>query len=134
MLIEGEMFTFGCQLTPPYCPYRVISKDGFMHDPVPITLSVPTIMHDFAITQNFAIFMDLPLKFRPKNLVTGEPILAFDATKKARFGVLPRYSTNEHDMRWFDFLTALYFTTIILNIYWKEIWTTTNPYKRCFQA
>ncbi|KAI3845674.1 hypothetical protein MKX03_006654 [Papaver bracteatum] len=98
----GEMFTFGCQLTPPYCTYRVISKDGFMHDPVPITLAEPTIMHDFAITKNFAIFMDLPLKFRPKNLMTGEQILAFDATKNARFGVLPRYSKDEHDMRWFE--------------------------------
>ncbi|KAI3850886.1 hypothetical protein MKX03_035941 [Papaver bracteatum] len=98
----GEMFTFGCQLTPPYCTYRVISKDGFMHDPVPITLTEPTMMHDFAITENFAIFMDLPLKFRPKNLVTREQFLAFDATKKARFGILPRYSTDEHNMRWFE--------------------------------
>ncbi|KAI3943734.1 hypothetical protein MKW98_004239 [Papaver atlanticum] len=49
-----------------YYTYRVISKDGFMHDPVPITLLEPTMMHDFAITENFTIFMDLPLKFRPK--------------------------------------------------------------------
>ncbi|KAI3862333.1 hypothetical protein MKW92_039835, partial [Papaver armeniacum] len=98
----GEMFTFGCQLTPPYCTYRVIFKDGFMHDPVPITLAEPTIMHDFAITEKFAIFMDLTLKFQPKNLLTGEQLLAFDATKKARFGILPRYSTNEHNMRWFE--------------------------------
>ncbi|KAI3845682.1 hypothetical protein MKX03_006662 [Papaver bracteatum] len=98
----GEMFTFGYELTPPYCTYRVISKDGFMHDPVPITLSEPTMMHDFAITENFAIFMDLPLNFRPTNLVTQEQILAFDATKKARFGVLPRYSKDEIHMKWFE--------------------------------
>jgi carotenoid cleavage dioxygenase len=46
--------------------YRVISKDGVMHDPVPITISEPIMMHDFAITENYAIFMDLPLYFRPK--------------------------------------------------------------------
>ncbi|KAI3934974.1 hypothetical protein MKW98_009893 [Papaver atlanticum] len=98
----GEMFTFGYALTPPYCTYRVISKDGYMLNPVPITLSEPTMMHDFAITENFTIFMDLPLNFRPTNLVTREKILAFDAIKKARFGVLPRYSTSEIHMRWFE--------------------------------
>lgn len=62
----GEMFTFGYSHTPPYITYRVISKDGHMHDPVPITISDPIMMHDFAITENYAIFMDLPLYFRPK--------------------------------------------------------------------
>lgn len=62
----GEMFTFGYSHTPPYITYRVISKDGFMNDPVPITLADPIMMHDFAITENYAIIMDLPLYFRPK--------------------------------------------------------------------
>jgi carotenoid cleavage dioxygenase-like enzyme len=64
----GEMFTFGYSQTPPYITYRVISKDGYMHDPVPITISYPIMMHDFAITENNAIFMDLPVYFRPKVL------------------------------------------------------------------
>ena len=60
------MFTFGCSREPPYVTYRVISKDGVMHDPVPITISDPIMMHDFAITENYAVFMDLPLYFQPK--------------------------------------------------------------------
>ncbi|KAI3934980.1 hypothetical protein MKW98_009899 [Papaver atlanticum] len=95
----GEMFTFGCHFTPPYCTYRVISKDGFMHDPMPITLSGPTLMHDFAITKNF-------------NFVTGEPVLAFDATKKALFGILPRYSTDEHNIRWFELPSCFIFHNV----------------------
>ena len=64
--LTGEMFTFGYSQTPPYLTYRVISEDGFMHDPVPITISEPIMMHDFAITETYAIFMDLPMHFRPK--------------------------------------------------------------------
>lgn len=62
----GEMFTFGYAQTPPYITYRVISNDGVMHEPVHITVSEPIMMHDFAITENYAIFMDLPLHFKPK--------------------------------------------------------------------
>nr|POE92690.1 carotenoid 9,10(9',10')-cleavage dioxygenase 1 [Quercus suber] len=99
----GEMFTFGYSHTPPYITYRVISKDGFMHDPVPITISEPIMMHDFAITENYAIFMDLPLYFRPKEMVKGNKLIfTFDATKKARFGVLPRYAKDELQIRWFE--------------------------------
>ncbi|KAH9710190.1 Carotenoid 9,10(9',10')-cleavage dioxygenase 1 [Citrus sinensis] len=99
----GEMFTFGYAHTPPYITYRVISKDGFMHDPVPITVSDPIMMHDFAITENYAIFMDLPLYFRPKEMVKeNKLIFTFDDTKKARFGILPRYAKNEAQMKWYE--------------------------------
>ncbi|KAK4842159.1 hypothetical protein QYF36_016716 [Acer negundo] len=99
----GEMFTFGYAHEPPYITFRVISKDGFMHDPVPITVPNPIMMHDFAITENYAIFMDLPLYFRPKEMVKeNKLIFTFDATKKARFGVLPRYAKNEAQIRWFE--------------------------------
>ncbi|XP_052193271.1 carotenoid 9,10(9',10')-cleavage dioxygenase 1-like isoform X2 [Diospyros lotus] len=99
----GEMFTFGYSATPPYITYRVISKDGFMHDPVPITVPEPIMMHDFAITENYAIFMDLPLYFRPKEMVKENTLIfTFDATKKACFGVLPRYAKDELLIKWFE--------------------------------
>lgn len=71
-----EMFTFGYGQTPPYVTYRVVTKDGVMLDPVPITIPEPVMMHDFAITENYAIFMDLPLHFRPKVLRELEGLLA----------------------------------------------------------
>ncbi|KAF7138094.1 hypothetical protein RHSIM_Rhsim07G0189000 [Rhododendron simsii] len=99
----GEMFTFGYSHTPPYITYRVISKDGFMQDPVPITIPEPIMMHDFAITENYAIIMDLPLYFRPKEMVKDKKLIfTFDSTKKARFGVLPRYAKDELLIKWFD--------------------------------
>nr|QPZ56427.1 carotenoid 9,10(9',10')-cleavage dioxygenase 1 [Curcuma alismatifolia] len=98
----GEMFTFGYSQTAPYVTYRVITKDGEMLDPVPITIPAAIMMHDFAITENYAIFMDLPLYFTPKDMVKGKLIFNFDATKKARFGILPRYAKDDRLIRWFE--------------------------------
>nr|ACO87673.1 carotenoid cleavage dioxygenase [Brachypodium sylvaticum] len=98
-----EMFTFGYSHEPPYCTYRVITKDGVMLDPVPITIPESVMMHDFAITENYSIFMDLPLLFRPKEMVkNGEFIYKFDPTKKSRFGILQRYEKDEKNIRWFE--------------------------------
>ncbi|XP_010552739.1 PREDICTED: carotenoid 9,10(9',10')-cleavage dioxygenase 1 isoform X1 [Tarenaya hassleriana] len=101
--VTGEMFTFGYSHKAPYITYRVISKDGVMHNPVPITIPEPIMMHDFAITENYAIFMDLPMHFRPKEMVKEKKMIySFDLTKKARFGVLPRYAKDELMIRWFE--------------------------------
>ncbi|GMH18223.1 hypothetical protein Nepgr_020064 [Nepenthes gracilis] len=99
----GEMFTFGYAFRPPYITYRVISKDGVMHDPVSITIPAPVMMHDFAITENYAIFMNLPVFFKPKDIVLENKLaFSFDKTKNARFGILPRYAKNEHLIEWFE--------------------------------
>ncbi|CAM6088223.1 unnamed protein product [Calypogeia fissa] len=107
----GEMFTFGYQVdTPPYVTYRVISKDGVMGDPVPITISAPIMMHDFAITENYAIFMDLPIFFRPEDMfMKNQFIFSYDETKPARFGVLSRYAKNESQICWFELSSCLIF-------------------------
>ncbi|VAI11950.1 unnamed protein product [Triticum turgidum subsp. durum] len=98
-----EMFTFGYSHEPPYCTYRIITKDGIMLDPVPITIPESVMMHDFAITENYSIFMDLPMFFRPKEMAkNGEFIYKFDPTKNARFGILQRYEKDEKTIRWFE--------------------------------
>ncbi|CAA7387951.1 unnamed protein product [Spirodela intermedia] len=98
-----EMFTFGYSQSPPYVTYRVVTKEGIMLDPVPITIPESVMMHDFAITENYAIFMDLPLYFRPKEMVKeGKIIFSFDPSKKAKFGILPRYAKDELQIKWFE--------------------------------
>ncbi|XP_057807649.1 carotenoid 9,10(9',10')-cleavage dioxygenase-like isoform X2 [Salvia miltiorrhiza] len=101
--LTGEMFTFGYSRTPPYITYRVISKEGVMQEPVPITIPEPIMMHDFAITENYAIFMDLPLYFKPKEMIKENKfVYTYDRTKEARFGILPRYAENEMLIKWFE--------------------------------
>ncbi|CAM6128740.1 unnamed protein product [Calypogeia fissa] len=101
--VTGEMFTFGYEvLHAPYATYRVISKDGVMGDPVPITISGPAMMHDWAITENLAIFIDCPVHFSTKAMVDNQFAFTFDRTKPIRFGVLPRYAKDDSQMCWFE--------------------------------
>ncbi|XP_078436385.1 carotenoid 9,10(9',10')-cleavage dioxygenase-like [Wolffia australiana] len=105
-----EMFTFGYAGQLPYVTYRVVTKEGRMLDPVPITIPEPVMMHDFAITENYAIFMDLPLYFRPKDMVKdGTFLFRFDPTRKAKFGVLPRYAKDELQIKWFELPSCFIF-------------------------
>ncbi|PHT43844.1 Carotenoid 9,10(9',10')-cleavage dioxygenase 1, partial [Capsicum baccatum] len=116
--VTGEMFTFGYSQTPPYATYRVISKDGVMQDPFSITIPTFVMMHDFAIIENYAIMMDLPLYFRPKEMVKNKQLAYnFDPTKKARFGVLPRYAKNESLIKWFELPNCFIFHNANA---WKE--------------
>jgi len=59
------MFTFAYQVKAPHLIYRVVSKDGVIGEPVPITIPACVMMHDFSITENYALFMDLPLRLNP---------------------------------------------------------------------
>ncbi|GAA0153014.1 oxygenase [Lithospermum erythrorhizon] len=100
----GELFIFGSSYTAPYAIYNVVRKDGIMSDPVPITTSGPSYMHDFGITEKYVIFMDLPYNFDPENMATNNDwIYRLDTTKKSRFGILPRYAKTEEGIKWFEF-------------------------------
>lgn len=41
-------------------------------------------MHDFAITENYAVFLDLPLVFKPDNLVKGTFPIVYDKEQGSR--------------------------------------------------
>ncbi|KAG0604369.1 hypothetical protein M758_10G166800 [Ceratodon purpureus] len=105
----GEMFIFAYQEKAPHLIYRVVSKDGVIGEPVPITIPQCVMMHDFAITENYALFMDLPLLLNPTGMPKDEFIFKFDPSKECRFGILPRYATNESQIRWFTIPTCFIF-------------------------
>ncbi|NEQ38261.1 MAG: 9-cis-epoxycarotenoid dioxygenase [Okeania sp. SIO3I5] len=100
--MTGELIFFGYALdAPPYLKYGVISSNGEVLQTVPIDVPVPSGPHDFAITKNYTILMDLPLRFRPEREEQGLPAWMFETGVPSRFGILPRYGSNE-DIRWFE--------------------------------
>lgn len=58
----------------------------------PVDVARKTMMHDFSITENYAIFLDLPLVLKPELMLTGKMPLAFDKTQGSRSeGAVERY-------------------------------------------
>lgn len=41
-------------------------------------------MHDFAISENYAIFLDFPLLLKPENFVKGKIPVGYDNTKGSK--------------------------------------------------
>jgi carotenoid cleavage dioxygenase-like enzyme len=94
----GEMLFFGYHPMPPYLQYYRVSASGELVQHEVIDVKGPTMMHDFSITENYVIFLDLPMVF---NFAAGGIGLQFDESYGARLGVMPRTGSNK-DVIWFE--------------------------------
>jgi carotenoid cleavage dioxygenase len=97
----GELHTFGYGFMPPYLVYHVLDAQGRLVHSAEIQVPGPTMMHDFMITRDHAIFMDLPVVFDLELAMKGETPLRWDESYGARIGILPRRGSNA-DVRWFE--------------------------------
>lgn len=98
----GEMMFFGYNpMAAPHVQYSLVSKTGELEFTRPIDVPRGIMMHDFAITENYTIFMDLPLTFSVERAMKGGAVLAFEKDLPARYGILPRRGSNE-DITWFE--------------------------------
>lgn len=99
--VTGELLAFSYfSFEPPYLKYIRIGADGEVKQLEGIDIPHMVMMHDFNITRNYAVFMDLPLQFNLDLLETGVPF-QFQRDAGARLGVMPRNGTNR-DVRWFE--------------------------------
>ena len=97
----GELLAFSYfNFEPPYLTYLRISPDGELLQSEGIDIPNMVMMHDFNVTRNHVIFMDLPLVLDLSLLETGVPF-GFNPSAGARLGVMPREGSNT-DIRWFE--------------------------------
>jgi carotenoid cleavage dioxygenase len=97
----GEMLFFGYGVMPPYLTYYRVSAKGELVQSEIIHVPAATMMHDFAITENFVLFLDLPMLWDLEMLKRSGIPVSYDESYGARIGVMPRQGSNE-DVRWFD--------------------------------
>lgn len=106
----GEMITFGYQFWPPFLTYGEVAPDGTLTHAAELSLRAPVMMHDFAITERYAVIMDLPLVFEHERMSEGRFPIVFKPEMGSRFGVLPR-GGGDADVRWFDAPSCMVFHT-----------------------
>jgi carotenoid cleavage dioxygenase-like enzyme len=99
--VTGELLAFGYSAFEPYLRYLRVSADGELVQSENITVGGPTMMHDFNVTRDNVIFMDLPAVFDLEMAMRGEMPIRWDDNYAARLGVMPRDGTDA-DVRWFD--------------------------------
>jgi carotenoid cleavage dioxygenase len=79
----------------------MIDASGKKLPSIAIDCNEPRMVHDFAITEHYAIFLDLPLVFNKKNLFSEKGFFEFRKDGVSRIGILPRYDKDISNMRWF---------------------------------
>jgi carotenoid cleavage dioxygenase-like enzyme len=97
----NELHFFGYGQLPPFLTYHVLDAKGDLVHTAEIEVPGSTMMHDFMITRDHAIFMDLPVTFDLEKAIKGDIPIGWDESYGARIGILPRFGTNA-DIRWFE--------------------------------
>ncbi len=99
--VTGEMFAFGYQLTPPFLTYHRVSAEGELVQTEEITVPAATMIHDFNLTRNFVVFMDLPVVWDAAGLEAGGLPIRWSDEYGARLGVMPREG-RDADVVWYE--------------------------------
>ena len=98
----GEMHFFGYgNLFTPHVTYHRADADGELTINRPLDVPALTMMHDFALTAEHVVFMDLPIVFNLDIKGDGDMPYRWDDDYGARLGVLRRDDPCGA-VRWFD--------------------------------
>lgn len=100
----GELHFFGYgNIFTPHVTYHRADAHGELVINRPLDVPALTMMHDFALTQNHVVFMDLPIVFNLDIALSGAGDMPYrwDDGYGARFGLLRR-DDPFGQVRWFD--------------------------------
>ncbi|GAA4932636.1 carotenoid cleavage dioxygenase [Actinomycetospora succinea] len=98
--VSGDLHFFGYSPFPPYLTYHRLSAAGQDLVSREVAVAGPTMMHDFAITAEHVVWLDLPLTFQWERMATGMPF-GWDDAYGARLGVM-RQDAPACAVTWFD--------------------------------
>jgi carotenoid cleavage dioxygenase-like enzyme len=97
----GELLMFGNSPIPPNLLYHGVDANGRLLRTEAIDLPFPAMIHDFAITEHYAIWPVFPANYHLDRVAThGSPLL-WEPECGGRFGVTPRDGGND-DTIWLE--------------------------------
>ena len=97
----GEFMFFDYDIKPPFMRYGVVDSQRKLQHMVDIPMDQPGLPHDMAITENYTILHDFPLRPDPEALKIGRYKVRFNADQPSRFAIIPRYGSAD-EIRWFN--------------------------------
>jgi carotenoid cleavage dioxygenase-like enzyme len=109
----GELVLFHSTFAPPFVHYSIIpatfppvipstpleTPTRLLNAPIP-GIKSGKMMHDFGVSFNHTVILDLPLSLDPLNLAKNQPIVSYNPGGRSRFGVFPRQQPQS--VRWFE--------------------------------
>ncbi|CAH9107526.1 unnamed protein product [Cuscuta europaea] len=101
--VSGELFALSYDvIQKPHLKYFWFSKSGEKSQDVAIPLREPTMIHDFAITENLVVFPDQQVVFKMSEMIHGGSPVVYDKNKASRFGVLNKYAKDSSELKWVE--------------------------------
>lgn len=87
----GELCCFGYDMETPYVHYTLFNKDRQAINQLDVKITSMRMIHDFPITDNYVIFPDLPLEFKPdRAMIDGGFVFKFDQKQPARYAIMKK--------------------------------------------
>lgn len=98
----GDMFFVSKKNEPALLGLNQVSKEGKLLKSLTGSITSedrtnPFFVHDFWLTEHFAVFFDASMRFDPSQIPKGGNAISWNDTFKMRFGVLPRDSNSFQD-------------------------------------
>lgn len=110
--LTGELLFFGYNAVKPYLTYYRVNAAGELVQKEVLDTAGPALMHDFAITENHVIFLELPVVFSWFAMLKGGALpFVWDDKAPSRIGVMPKTGSSK-DLKWFEIDPAFVFHTM----------------------
>lgn len=112
---SGDMLFFAA-IGPAVTWYRADAATGRITDSQHIDVGLPVLLHDFAVSQQYAIFLVSPTLFRPDLARQGRPGVIWDESALPHGSQVVLMNRHTHEVTWHE-VGAMFAPTHFYNAY-----------------